>query len=157
MDRLFKETSIPTNGAEGTLAGTAEAGDGVYCIADRGFYENTGSKASPTWTLRGKDWAGSGGTDYATGEPLGQASLQVLRDARANGQGGLALAAVDRVQRQIDLQAKLLGELDERPVVNVLVSSEWLRVRAAVLAALAPHPAARATVAEALAGLDAAA
>src|SRR6266542_92558 len=31
---------------------------------------------------------------------INAASLQVLQAARANGQGGLALAAVDRIQRQ---------------------------------------------------------
>ena len=85
---------------------------------------------------------------------INSASLQVLREARDKGQGGLALAAVARIQRQIELQAKLLGELDERPQVNILLSPDWLRVRGALLTALAPHPAARAAVAESLASLD---
>ena len=40
------------------------------------------------------------------------ATLQVLTDARRANDGELALKAVDRVQRQIELQAKLLGEPD---------------------------------------------
>ncbi len=49
------------------------------------------------------------------------------------------------------------GELDDRPQVNVLVAPEWLAVRSAVLAALAPYPAARVAVANRLVMLDASA
>ena len=85
---------------------------------------------------------------------INAATLAVLADARKRGDGDLALKAVDRVQRQIELQAKLLGELDERPTVNVLVAPEWLRVRAVVLDALRPHPAARQAVAASLVALE---
>ena len=85
---------------------------------------------------------------------INAASLAVLRDARASGDGRLVLQAVDRVQRQVELQAKLLGELDERPVVNVLVTQEWATVRGALLAALAPYPEARAAVAGRLVALE---
>ena len=44
----------------------------------------------------------------------------------------------------------LLGDLDDRPVVNVLVSPEWQQVRAQILAALDPYPEARFAVAGAL-------
>jgi hypothetical protein len=37
------------------------------------------------------------------------ATLQILQQARAVGDGGLALRAIDRLQRQIELQARLLG------------------------------------------------
>lgn len=79
------------------------------------------------------------------------AALTVLRDARAAQDGDLALKAIDRIQRQIELQAKLLGELDERPVVNVLLSSEWVQLRGRLVAALAPFPEARVAVAAVLA------
>jgi hypothetical protein len=59
-----------------------------------------------------------------------------------------------RVQRQIELQAKLLGDLDERPVINVLVSSEWVAVRTVLLEALSPYPDARAAVASRLVALE---
>ena len=78
------------------------------------------------------------------------ASMAILVEARRAQDGELALKAVDRIQRQIELQAKLLGELDERPQVNVLVMPEWLALRARVLAALAAFPEARIAVAEAL-------
>ena len=85
---------------------------------------------------------------------INAATLAVLAAARKTGDGDLALKAVDRVQRQIELQAKLLGELDERPTVNVLVAPEWLRVRAVLLEVLRDYPDARTAVAARLAALE---
>jgi hypothetical protein len=82
------------------------------------------------------------------------ASLQILNEAGLAGNSELVLKAVDRVLRQVELQAKLLGELDERPQVNVLLAPEWLTVRATVLTALAPYPEARVAVAQQLATLE---
>jgi hypothetical protein len=82
------------------------------------------------------------------------ASLQILNEARQAGNSELVLKAVDRVLRQVELQAKLLGELDDRPTVNVLLAPEWLSVRAALLAALGPYPEARAAVAAQLLALE---
>jgi len=82
---------------------------------------------------------------------INAAALTVLRDARMAQDGDLALKAVDRIQRQIELQAKLLGDLDERPVVNVLLSPEWAQLRGQLVAALAPFPEARVAVAAVLA------
>lgn len=81
---------------------------------------------------------------------INAAALTVLKDARAAGEGDLVLKAVDRVMRQIELQAKLLGDLDERPVVLV-ASPEWLALRGRLVAALRPYPAAGAALAEVLA------
>jgi hypothetical protein len=81
-------------------------------------------------------------------------SLDIMREAKASGNAVLALKAVERVQRQIELQARLLGELDERPTVNVLVAPEWLAIRSTLLRVLQPHPEARAAVAEHLLQLD---
>ena len=86
---------------------------------------------------------------------INAAALTVLRDARANGDQELVLKAIDRVQKQIELQARLIGELDDRPQINIWVSAEWLAIRSALLSALRDHPAARLEVAEALAGLEA--
>jgi hypothetical protein len=67
---------------------------------------------------------------------INQVSVAILHEARQAGDPGTALKAVDRLLRQIELQAKLLGELDERPTVNILVSGEWVSIRTALLAAL---------------------
>lgn len=79
------------------------------------------------------------------------ACLEILQKSRADGAHSISLRAVDRIQRQIELQAKLLGELQETgPQVNVLVAPEWHEVRVAVLQALTPYPEARSAVARVL-------
>ncbi len=84
-------------------------------------------------------------------QAINGASMTVLAEARAAKDGDLALKAIDRIFRQIELQAKLLGDLDERPVVNVLVTPEWQALRGQIVAALGPFPEARVAVAAVLA------
>ena len=58
----------------------------------------------------------------------------------------LVLKTADRLQQQIELLARLMGELQDQPgaTVNVLVaSSDWLRLRALILDCLEPYPEAR--------------
>lgn len=72
----------------------------------------------------------------------------ILKEAREEGSkdNELALKAIARVEKQIELEGRLLDVLNDRPTVNILVSPEWLAIRAAMLDALAPHPEARASV-----------
>jgi len=72
--------------------------------------------------------------------------LAILGKAEAAGELRTALAAIREARGNLKLLAKLLGELDERPQVNVLVSTEWLELRAVVVGALEPHPEAREAV-----------
>jgi len=58
------------------------------------------------------------------------AALPILADAREVEGTETARKAVERLHRQIELQAKLLGGLDERPQVDVLVAPEWVASRA---------------------------
>jgi len=81
---------------------------------------------------------------------INAAALEVLRDARASQDGDLVLKASDRILRQIELQAKLLGELDDRPIINILVAPEWLELRVVIMGALSGHPEAQRDVAEAI-------
>ncbi len=79
----------------------------------------------------------------------------VLHEAREAKDGPLQLAALARLQKQMELEARLLGELREASVIhntqiNVLVSAEWLELRGLILRALAPHPEAAAAVVLAL-------
>jgi hypothetical protein len=83
------------------------------------------------------------------------AALQILSEARKSGDGELALKAIDRIHKQIELQARLLGELDDRAQINVLLAPEWLHIRAVVLTALEGHPEAKRAVAGSLATLEA--
>jgi hypothetical protein len=86
---------------------------------------------------------------------INAASVPILHEARQAGNAETALKAVDRVLRQIEFQARLLGELDERPQVNVLLATEWVSIRGSVLSALAPFPEARTAVAQQLLTLEA--
>jgi hypothetical protein len=81
---------------------------------------------------------------------INAACLEVLTKARSAGNDATLLRAVDRIHRQIDLQARLLGDLQDAPTVNVLVMPEWQRVRILVVETLRPFPEARAAVVEAL-------
>lgn len=53
-------------------------------------------------------------------------------------------------RKDLELLAKLLGELQSGPVVNITVSPEWLTLRAVVIAALSPYPDAAQAVSRAL-------
>lgn len=79
---------------------------------------------------------------------------QIASDARKGGDPNLALKALDRILRQLELVAELTEQLDRRPVVNVLLSPEWLRVRTVIVQALAPFPDARGVVASRLMALE---
>ena len=79
----------------------------------------------------------------------------LLASAEQAGDIRTALLAIREARGCLELLAKLLGELDERPQVNLLISPEWATVRAVLLAALGPYPEARAAVARQLAGLEA--
>lgn len=65
----------------------------------------------------------------------------------------LVLKTAQQLTGQTQLLAKLLGQLDERPQINVLLAPEWLQVRSTLLMVLAPYPEARLAVAGALATL----
>lgn len=67
----------------------------------------------------------------------------------------LVLKTYDRIEGQLELVAKLIGQLDERPQINVLVSPEWLRVRGALTSALEGYPEARTALAGALLTIEA--
>lgn len=75
----------------------------------------------------------------------------ILVDARNRGDDEMALKAIARVEKQIELQAKLLGQLRDAPVVNITLSAEWLSIQTVIITALDPYPVARLAVADALA------
>jgi hypothetical protein len=82
---------------------------------------------------------------------INAACLEILQSSRADKKHSISLGAVDRIHRQIELQAKLLGELqDNGPQVNILVAPQWQEIRVNVLQALGPFPEARTAVARVL-------
>jgi hypothetical protein len=77
-------------------------------------------------------------------------TLAILEAAEETRQHRTALAAIREARSNLELLAKLLGELDERPVVNLSLSPEWLELRAVIVAALQPHSDALSDVLRAL-------
>jgi hypothetical protein len=80
-------------------------------------------------------------------------ALNILERAEKAGDLRTALAAIYQARGNLELLGKLAGELDERPVVNLNVSPEWLELRAVIVGALEPHPAAHGAVLRALEGV----
>jgi hypothetical protein len=81
-------------------------------------------------------------------------TLAILEAAEATRQHRTALGAIREARSNLELLAKLLGELDERPVTNILISAEWATVRTAMMEVLGPYSQARVAVAERLAQLE---
>jgi hypothetical protein len=87
---------------------------------------------------------------------LHRRALAILATAEAQGDLKVALAAIREARGNLELLAKLLGELDERPQINLVMAPEWIAIRAAILMALSAYPEARTAVAERLASVEAA-
>ena len=79
-------------------------------------------------------------------------ALSILERAENAGDLRTALAAISQARGNLELLGKLAGELDERPVVNLNVSTEWLELRAVIVGALEPHTEARGAVLQAIEG-----
>src|SRR5215208_5184631 len=80
-------------------------------------------------------------------------ALDILDRAEKAGDLRTALAAISQARGNLELLGKLAGELDDRPVVNLNVSPQWLELRAVIVGALEPHPAAHGAVLTALEGV----
>ena len=74
----------------------------------------------------------------------------ILDRAEEAGELRTALSAIREARGNLELLAKLLGELDERPVLNLNISPEWLELRGVIVGALEPHPEALSAVVGAL-------
>jgi hypothetical protein len=79
-------------------------------------------------------------------------TLAILEASEEASEHRTALAAIREARANLELLAKLLGELDERPVVNLTISPEWLELRAVIVGALEPYSDARGAVLRALGG-----
>lgn len=86
---------------------------------------------------------------------LQKQALEILEATKQGKDYRTSLSAIAQARACLELQAKLLGELQENTVVNVLVSPAWITVRTVLLQALEPYPEARVAVARALEALNA--
>jgi hypothetical protein len=81
---------------------------------------------------------------------LQASALAVLAKAESIGDLRAATGAIGQARGNLELIAKLIGELREAPTVSLIIAPEWLDMRGAILLALGPFPEARLAVAAAL-------
>jgi hypothetical protein len=83
---------------------------------------------------------------------LHRRTLAILEAAELSREHRTALSAIREARSNLELLAKLQGQLDERPVVNLNISAEWLELRAVIVGALEPYRDARESVLRAIEG-----
>lgn len=83
-------------------------------------------------------------------QDLGQRALSLLDQAEESGDLRTALAGIKEARGCIELLAKIEGQLDDRPQINITLNSEWIVLRTTIISALQPYPAARQAVIDAL-------
>jgi hypothetical protein len=81
---------------------------------------------------------------------LHRRTLAILGRAEVEGEHKLALAAIREARSNLELLGKLMGEIDDRPQINILLSAQWVVTRAALMQALTDFPDARHAVVAAL-------
>jgi len=89
-------------------------------------------------------------------------ALNILKSAEGVEENGVkvppdlrtACTAIREVRGILELLAKVTGELNERPQINILMSPEWITVRTVVLQVLEPYPEAKVQLIEALAKVE---
>lgn len=83
-------------------------------------------------------------------QAMGKAGITLV-ETKYSDPRELILKSYDRLQGMLELIAKLLHQLDQTPpIYPIILAPEWAMVRAALFAALAPYPDARAAVAQQL-------
>ena len=77
--------------------------------------------------------------------------VRELRDkARNDGDIELALKAIDRALRCIEIYAKIKGIIQEQPQINIINNPEWVSLRTLIITTLDRYPEARKAVVDAL-------
>jgi hypothetical protein len=81
-------------------------------------------------------------------------ALSILSKAEAEKDYRAATSAIREARGCLELLAKLLGELNDRPQINILIAPEWITLRNVILEALQPYPEARISISMALESLS---
>ena len=127
----------------------------VFAVSEQALRRHTGSHL-PAKLVMAQEAAEVAQADDLLEQvrDLQRRALDILDKAEEAGELRTALSAIREARGNLELLAKLLGELDERPVTNVLVSAEWVTLRTAMMEALGPYPRARVAVAACLSELE---
>jgi hypothetical protein len=82
-------------------------------------------------------------------------ALTILDRAERVGDLRTALRAIREARGNLELLAKLVGQIDERPQAQIHLSHEWLELRATIIGALEGHQEAKEAVLKVLeAGME---
>ena len=81
-------------------------------------------------------------------------AISILQQAEQAGDFRTALMGIREARACVETLLEVEGELDRRGVTNIVISPEWLEIRAVVLTALQPFPAAAQAVAGRLAVIE---
>lgn len=81
-------------------------------------------------------------------------TLAILATAEGCGALAVALRAISEARGNLELLAKLLGELQQEGTVSVVMNPEWAQLRGIIVAAVAPYPEARRALLEAIGASD---
>jgi hypothetical protein len=84
-------------------------------------------------------------------EAIQAKTLRILLDADRAGDKRTALYAIKEARNNLELMAKLAGELRTGTTVNILVMPEWIDLRTQILNAVDPYPEAKRAIAEVVA------
>lgn len=108
--------------------------------AESEVQENEESTLAVSNALSSMDW-------------MEQETRGIYNEVRKMSDYRLALQSLAELRRQVELRAKLEGELDERSITITAVP-EWRELRALLLEALGQHPQAKKAVMRALEAYD---
>lgn len=81
-------------------------------------------------------------------------ALTILDRAEAAGELRAACTAIREARGCLELLARLLGEIDDRPQLNLFINPQWTAAMQVVMVALQPYPEARIAVADRLAEVE---
>ena len=87
-------------------------------------------------------------------EELRQKAMEVLAEAEDAHDHRIMLAAIDRASKQLELLAKLLGEISDAPQVNIHLHPQYIAVRTAIVQAVEPYPEVKEAISQAMLQLE---
>jgi len=84
---------------------------------------------------------------------INRESRAILSEARAKGDNYLALGAIARVEKQLELQAKLLGDIATGINIQIIQSPQFVEFKTLILGVLDSYPEVKAQVVHSLRGI----
>ena len=84
---------------------------------------------------------------------INRVAREILSEARAKGDNYMALAAIARVEKQLELQAKLLGDIATGINIQIIQSPQFVEFKTLILDILNDYPDVKSQVVDNLRGL----